>query len=110
MYGKYNVETLDKVIDTVNCLHHHHTELESVFQSTELGHIDDVMEAIYFGCEVWMYTTFRKEELAMCKSICYTYYCEEFFVVKHKSKHSCDSAIFYDIGPKVVAHNCHFNY
>ena len=30
MYDRYNVETLDKVIDTVNSLHHHQTELESV--------------------------------------------------------------------------------
>ena len=28
MYGRYNVETLDKVIDTVNSLHHYQTELE----------------------------------------------------------------------------------
>ena len=27
-------------------------------------------------------------ELVMCKSIRYAYYCEELFVVKHKSKHS----------------------
>ena len=33
--GKHNVETLDKVIDTINSLHHHQTELESVYQSTE---------------------------------------------------------------------------
>ena len=42
-------------------------------------------------------------ELIMCKSIRYTYYCEELFVVKHKSKHGCASAIFYYPGPKVVA-------
>ena len=46
----------------------------------------------------------------MCKSISYTYYCEELFVVKHKSKHSCASAIFYDLDPKRVARNCHFDY
>ena len=31
-------------------------------------------------------------------------------MVKHKSKHSCVSAIFYDLGPKMVTKNCHFNY
>ena len=46
----------------------------------------------------------------MCKSIRYTYYCEELFVVKHKSKHSCASAIFYSLGKEVVFRNCHFNY
>ena len=46
----------------------------------------------------------------MCKSIRYTYYCEELFVVKHKNKHSCASAIFYDLGPKTVTRSCHFDY
>ena len=49
-------------------------------------------------------------ELIMCKSIRYTYYCEELFVVKHKNKHSCASAIIYDLSPKMVIKNCHFDY
>ena len=49
-------------------------------------------------------------ELIICKSSRYTYYCEELFVVKHKNKHSCASAIFYDLGPKIVTKNCHFDY
>ena len=49
-------------------------------------------------------------ELVMCKSIRYTYYCEELFVVKHKSHHSCASAIFYELGPEEVVHKCHFDY
>ena len=49
-------------------------------------------------------------ELVMCKLIRYTYYCEELFVAKHKSKHSCASAIFYDLGPQVVSRNCKFDY
>ena len=44
--------------------------------------------------------------MLMCKSIGYIYYCEELFVVKHKSKHSCASAISYELDPK----NCKFNY
>ena len=58
MSGRYNVEILDKVIYIVNLLHHHHqTELESVFQSTELSHIDDVMEVMSFGFDLQMYMT-----------------------------------------------------
>ena len=49
-------------------------------------------------------------ELIICKSIGYMYCCEELCVVKHKSKHSCVSVIFYDLGPKVVSRNCHFDY
>ena len=56
------------------------------------------------------YIQLHMAELVMCKLVCYTYYCEELFVVKHKSKHSCTSTIFYGLGPRLVAHNCHFNY
>ena len=31
-------------------------------------------------------------------------------MVKHKSKHSCASAIFYNLGPSVVTENCKFQY
>ena len=57
MHDRYNVETLDKVVDTVNSLHHHETELDSVFKSTELGDINDVMEAMSFGFDLQMYMT-----------------------------------------------------
>ena len=45
----------------------------------------------------------------MCKQIRYTYYCEELFLVKHKSKHSCESAIFYNLTSSVVYSVCQFN-
>ena len=48
--------------------------------------------------------------MLVCKSIGYFYYCEELFVVKHKSKHSCASAIFYELGPQQVIKNCRFDY
>ena len=48
--------------------------------------------------------------MLMCKSIGYIYYCEELFVVKHKSKHSCASAIFYELGLQQVIKNCQFDY
>ena len=46
------------------------------------------------------YIELRMTEMIMCKSIRFTYYCEELFVVKHKSAYGCVSAIFYDMGPK----------
>ena len=46
----------------------------------------------------------------MCKQIRHTYYCEELFLVKHKSKHSCESAIFYKLTPSVVYSVCTFDY
>ena len=41
------------------------------------------------------YINVRQQELATCKRIGYEFFCEEFFVVKHKSIHSCESAIFF---------------
>ena len=52
----------------------------------------------------------RISELLMCKRIRHIYYCEELYVIKHKSRHSCVSAIFYNLGPKTVTQNCKFDY
>ena len=49
-------------------------------------------------------------ELVMCKRIRGTFYCEELFLVKHKTKLSCESAIFYNLTRDVILENCKFNY
>ena len=56
------------------------------------------------------YIQLRIQELRMCKQIRHTYYCEELFFVKHKSKHSCESAIFYKLSKEVVYSVCTFDY
>ena len=56
------------------------------------------------------YIQLRIQELRMCKQIRHTYYCEELFLVKHKSKHSCESAIFYKLSQDVVYSVCTFDY
>ena len=56
------------------------------------------------------YIQLHMTELIMCKSIRYTFYWEELFVVKHKNKHSCASSIFYDLSPKIITRKCHFDY
>ena len=42
------------------------------------------------------YISIRQQELTTCKEIGYKFYCKELFVVKHKSKYSCKSAIYFD--------------
>ena len=64
-----------------------------------------VIEKFYIAVGKDYYIQLCMTELAMCKSIQYIYYCEELSVVKHKSKHSCMSAIFYNLGPSVVTEN-----
>ena len=49
-------------------------------------------------------------ELPMCKQIWHTYYCEELFLVKHKSKHSCESAIYYNLTKEIINTYCAFHY
>ena len=56
------------------------------------------------------YIQLRIQELRMCKQIRHTYYREELFLVKHKSTHSCKSAIFYKLTHDVVYSVCTFDY
>ena len=64
----------------------------------------------YIAAGLDYYIQIRMTEILMCKNIGYIYYYEELFVVKHKSKHSCASAIFYELGPQQVIKNCKFYY
>ena len=51
------------------------------------------------------YITLRTQELHTCKKIGYEYYCEEIFVVKSKTRYSCASAIYFNIGPEIIKGN-----
>ena len=64
----------------------------------------------YIAAGMDYYIQIRMTEMLMCKSIGYIYYCEELFVVKHKSKHSFASAFFYELGPQQVIKNYRFDY
>jgi hypothetical protein len=54
------------------------------------------------------YIELRIPELRMCKEIHFVYYCEELFLVKHKSRYSCASALFHDLPAPDVLDNCDF--
>ena len=64
------------------------------------------IEKSYIAAGTDYYIQLRISELLMCKSIRHIYYCEELFGFKHKSKHSCVSAIFYNLGYATVTENC----
>ena len=53
-HGRYNVETLHKMIDRVNSLHSNQMELESVFETTMSGIGNDVFEAVSFSFDLQM--------------------------------------------------------
>ena len=56
------------------------------------------------------YITIRQQELRTCKRIGYEFFCEELFMVKYKSKYSCESAIYFDLDPEIIKGNCKFNF
>ena len=58
------------------------------------------IEKSYIAAGTDYYIQLRISELLMCNI--YIYYCEELFVIKHKSRHSCVSAIFYNLGPATI--------
>ena len=68
------------------------------------------VEKPYIAVGKGYYIELRMTEMIMCKSIRFTYYCKELFIVKHKSAYGCGSAIFYDMGPKRVTQPCTFTY
>ena len=56
------------------------------------------------------YISIRQQELRTCKRIDYEFYCEELFVVKHKSRYSCESAIYFNLDAKTIEENCKFKF
>ena len=53
-----------------------------------------IMKKPYIATNADYYVQLEIEELFMCKQISHIYFCEELFLVKHKTKHSCESALF----------------
>ena len=43
-----------------------------------------------------------------CKRIGREFYCEELYIVKHKSSYSCESAIYFNLTTDVIKNNCIF--
>jgi hypothetical protein len=56
------------------------------------------------------YIDLRIQELRMCKQIHFEYFCEELFLVKHKTKSSCESSLYFDLPPDKIINECVFKY
>ena len=52
MYGKYNVETLEDVVDTVNKMHAKQMQMEHATASAEFGNVKSVIEAMTFSFDL----------------------------------------------------------
>ena len=60
------------------------------------------IERPYIALNSEAYISLRNQELRTCKNIGYEFYCEELFVVKHKSKYSCESVIYFNLGSEII--------
>ena len=67
MYGKYNLKTLDEVIDTVKALHQRRTEIETLFSRTDMTFSSQsirgqMLDAMSFNFDLQLYLTLTEEE------------------------------------------------
>ena len=68
------------------------------------------MKKPYIALNSETYNSLRMQELNTCKKIGYEFYCEELFVVRHRTKHSCKSAIYFDLSADIIKETCDFQY
>ena len=64
----------------------------------------------YIALNSETYISLRQQGLRSCKKIGHEFYCEEFFVVKHKSSYSCKSAIYFNLTTDIIQNNCDFDF
>ena len=64
----------------------------------------------YIALNSETYIVLTQQELRTCKKIGNEFYCEELFVVKHKSGYSCESAIYFNLTTNIIRNNCNFDF
>ena len=92
----YQIETVPVQIIDQNKQAHSYTHLQ--------------IDRPYIVLNFETYISLTQQELTTCKKIGYEFDCEEHFVVKHKSKYSCESVIYFDLGSDIIKENCNFAY
>ena len=90
----YQIETVPVLIIDQNMQAHSYTHIQ--------------VDRPYTALNSEVYITIRQQELKTCKRIGYEFYCKELFVVKHKSKYSCESMIYFDLDSEIIKGNCQF--
>ena len=64
----------------------------------------------YIALNSETYTSLRQQELRSAKKIGYKFYCEELFIVKHKSSYSCESTIYFNLTTDIIKNTCDFDF
>ena len=83
----YQIETVPIPIIDQNKQAHSYTHLQ--------------IDRPYIALNSEKYISLRQQKLRRCKNIGYEFYCEV-FVVKHKSKYSCESVIYFALGSEII--------
>ena len=61
------------------------------------SYIHSQIDRPYIALNSQMYISLQPQELSTYKRIGYEFYCEELFMMKHKSKYSCESVIYFNL-------------
>ena len=64
----------------------------------------------YIALNSETYIVLTQQELRSCKKIGNEFYCEELFIVKHKSSYSCESTIYFNLTTDIIRNNCSFDF
>ena len=92
----YQIETVPVPLIDQNTQVHSYTHLQ--------------IDKPYIALNSETYFTIRQQELRTCKRIGYEFYCKELFVVRHKSKYSCKSTIYFNLNSETIKGNCRFKF
>ena len=77
-------------------------------QANSYTHVQ--IKRTYIALNTKTYIPIRQQELRTCKKIGYKFYCKELFVVKHKSKYSYKSDIYFDLSLDFIRETCKFTF
>ena len=64
----------------------------------------------YIALNSETYISLTNQELRSSKKIGNEFYCEELFIIKRKSSHSCESAIYFNLTTDIIRSNCDFDF
>ena len=56
------------------------------------------------------YLALHSKQLRSCRRFGTTYYCENLFLVTHRSECTCESAIYWNESASLINEKCHFEY
>ena len=92
-----------KSYNTISSIHLETVPVPIIDQNTQVQSYTCLqVHKPYIALNSETYISIRQQELRTCKGNGYDFYCEELFVVKHKSKYSCKSTIYFNLDAETI--------